>query len=158
MAVSVESTTTTDLQLEQTKPTAHDISTMLKGRTNTASPSSLASPHLRTVQSLPIYQLTGPLKYDTSSACIIHTSTVLPPCRGEGGGECTAACCGVQEQTGGACGRRQAHVSRSAVRTWTRQSRRSPAPPGRTAERCRRSAACFALAREPSPERHPQAH
>lgn len=78
MAVSVEYTTTTDLQLEQTKSTAHDISTMLKGRTNTASPSSLPSPHLRTVQSLPIYQLTGPLKYDTSSACIIHTSTVLP--------------------------------------------------------------------------------
>ena len=47
---------------------------------------------------------------------------------------------------------------RCVVRTWTRQSRQSPVPLGRTAEQCRRSAACSALARAPSPECQPQPH
>ena len=45
------------------------------------------------------------------------------------------------------------HVqTRSVIPTWTHLSRRNPVPPGRRAEWCRRSVACFALARAPSPE------
>ena len=85
------------------------------------------------------------MKCETSSARMMRAGTVLSACRGD--------------QLRKLVWRPvRCNSRRCAVRTWTRQSRQSPVPLGRTAERCRRSAACSALARALSPECQPQPH